>query len=170
MAPADGEQVGSVAQEAARFLAALGQHAEASSSRAPRRDDSRDESRAEHDDHADHDAHADHAEHEEREEREEHPDRVCGWCPLCSAARGLQAVAPESLDRLGAAIVALGDALRDVATSALRPDADAGSAAPSGSADRGGSSRVVPVVDDDADDDLPDDDADDHTELDGQER
>ncbi|MGE9808027.1 hypothetical protein [Janibacter sp. G1551] len=161
MAPADGEQVGSVAQEAARFLAALGQHAEASSSRAPGRDDSRDESRAEHDDHADH---ADHADHEE------HPDRVCGWCPLCSAARGLQAVAPESLDRLGAAIVALGDALRDVATSALRPDADAGSAAPSGSADRGGSSRVVPVVDDDADDDLPDDDADDHTELDGRER
>ena len=151
------EQVGSVADEAAKLLESLRRSAETPG--------------------ADADAHGPGAPHEGEDpasaSEREHPapgsgahDPFCTWCPLCRTAEVVRSLSPETITRLADLATLAATVLADFASTRTSADpSDAGRAGPERRpAPRPSPSRPIPVRDADHQDPA-DRDADDPQEA-----
>jgi hypothetical protein len=153
------EQVGSVADEAARLLESLRRSAEPPGADAP----------------ASADAGAGPSPSArpsapEAESGTEHPasepgahDPFCTWCPLCRTAEVVRSLSPETITRLADLATLAATVLADLASSRASADtSDAGAPPPRRPAPRPSASRPIPVrdADDLHSDDLHSDDLD----------
>ena len=142
------EQVGSVADEAAKLLESLRRSAETPG--------------------ADADAHGPGAPHEGEDpasasEREHTApasgahDPFCTWCPLCRTAEVMRSLSPETITRLADLATLAATVLADFASTRTTADAsDAGRADPERRpAPRPSPSRHIPVRDDDDPQEVP---------------
>ena len=142
------EQVGSVADEAAKLLESLRRSAETPG--------------------ADADAHGPGAPHEGEDpasaSEREHPapasgahDPFCTWCPLCRTAEVMRSLSPETITRLADLATLAATVLADFASTRTTADAsDAGRAGPERRpAPRPSPSRPIPVRDADDPQEVP---------------
>jgi hypothetical protein len=137
------EQVGSVADEAAKLLESLRRSAESETPRADPAGHAPDAASA--------------TEHPASEPGDEHPasepgahDPFCTWCPLCRTAEVVRSLSPETITRLADLATLAATVLADLASSRTPADtSDAGARPSRRPAPRPSPSRPIAVRDSD---------------------
>jgi hypothetical protein len=128
------EQVGSVADEAAKLLESLRRSAESETPRADPAGHVPDTASATEDPASEPGAH----------------DPFCTWCPLCRTAEVVRSLSPETITRLADLATLAATVLADLASSRTPADtSDAGARAPRRPAPRPSPSRPIAVRDSD---------------------